>query len=122
LLVYPGILKGFVVCIQESEFLRFYGRGSFLNSCPPCQDGYHTFSDTESLGIEEEIKIWPGKVPHTFNASIWEAEAGRSLQVQGQPTLYNKFQVEAIGICPKSALYADLRSEGSWECRDMPLL
>lgn len=29
---------------------------------------------------------------HTFNPSIWEAEVGESLQVQGQPVLHSKFQ------------------------------
>ena len=29
---------------------------------------------------------------HAFNPSTWEAEAGRSLGVQGQPTLQSKFQ------------------------------
>jgi hypothetical protein len=29
---------------------------------------------------------------HTFNPSTWEAEAGRSLGVQGQPVLQSEFQ------------------------------
>ena len=34
----------------------------------------------------------PGVVAHAFNLSTWEAEAGRSLRVQGQPGLYRELQ------------------------------
>lgn len=34
-----------------------------------------------------------GLVAQAFNPSTWEAEAGRSLWVQDQPGLQNKFQV-----------------------------
>lgn len=34
----------------------------------------------------------PNAVAHTFNPSIMEAEAGRSLGLQGQPGLWSKLQ------------------------------
>lgn len=39
----------------------------------------------------KKVYIEPGMVVHTFNASIWEAGAGRYLCVWGQPGLNNKF-------------------------------
>lgn len=35
--------------------------------------------------------IWPG-TGHTTNFSIWETEAGTSLQILGQPDLYRELQ------------------------------
>jgi hypothetical protein len=42
-------------------------------------------------------------VVHAFNTSTWEAEAGRSLWVRGQPSLESEFQ-DSQGYAEKSCL------------------
>ena len=46
-------------------------------------------------------------VPHTFNPSTWETEAGESLCVQGQPGLQSEFQDSPDGCTAMPGFYLD---------------
>jgi hypothetical protein len=62
----------------------------------------HNFNLSEFVNIEKPI-LRPGMVAHTFNASTWEAEAGGSLWVGGQPGLQSEFQ-DSQGYTEKPCL------------------
>lgn len=49
--------------------------------------------NSKKYHLKKKIKIKPSVVAHTFKLSFLEEEAGRSLWVQGQPSLYGEFQV-----------------------------
>jgi hypothetical protein len=61
-------------------------------------------------------------VAHAFNPNTWKAEAGRSLNVQGQPGLqseFQDFQGDTEKICPLYHHHQKIKKEKNFKNNQM---
>jgi hypothetical protein len=52
------------------------------------------------------------EVDHTFNPSIWKAEAGGSLQIWGKPDLHSEFYAKENNTCKQKGILCIAVTQG----------